>query len=140
MVTGSCLCEAIEYSVEIIPHKIYNCHCSRCRKAHGATFATQAFARGNTLTFIKGEQLLGEFIDGKAIRAFCTQCGSRLMNYTRDKNIYLSIALANVHTPHDFEPAAHANVESKATWHTPSSDIPSYAAMPDGAFDKPTTD
>ncbi|MBI3562857.1 MAG: GFA family protein [Gammaproteobacteria bacterium] len=83
MINGSCLCGAIEYEVEEIPGKIYNCHCSQCRKSHGAAFATQVFARGATLRFIKGEELLKEYrqVPGHGvIRAFCSKCGSRLMN------------------------------------------------------------
>ena len=28
MVKGSCLCGEIEYEVELIPGKVFNCHCS----------------------------------------------------------------------------------------------------------------
>ena len=53
MVKGSCLCGEIEYEVELIEDKIFNCHCSQCRKSHGSAFATQAFAKGNSLNFLK---------------------------------------------------------------------------------------
>lgn len=135
MIKGSCLCGAIEYEVEEIPGKIFNCHCSQCRKAHGAAFATQAFAKGETLRFLKGEEHLKEYVGGKGIRTFCAICGSRLMNYAPDKSLYLSVALSNVDSPFDGRPVAHANVESKASWHEPSADIPSYQGIPDGALD-----
>jgi len=135
MVIGSCLCGEIEFQVELISEKIYNCHCSQCRKAHGATFATQAFAKGNSLKFNKGEKYLSEYKNEQSIRAFCKKCGSRLMNYTPDKNIYLSVALSSIDGDHSFIPVAHANVESKASWHTPSSEIPSFQGLPDGALD-----
>ena len=135
MVSGTCLCGEIEYEVELIPKKVYNCHCSQCRKAHGATFSTQAFAKGSTLKFKKGKEYLSEYKSEQSIRAFCKKCGTRLMNYALDKNIYLSVALSSIDGVHNIIPVAHANVESKAPWHTPSKDIPSFQGIPDGALD-----
>jgi len=135
MIKGSCLCGAIVFEVELIPEKIYNCHCSQCRKSHGAAFATQAFAKGDTLKFIKGETLLKEYSGHGGVRSFCAVCGSRLMNYAPDKNLYLSVALSSVDCDYVGKPVAHANVESKASWHTPSEGIPLYPGMPDGALD-----
>jgi len=135
MIKGSCLCGAIEYEVEPIPEKIYNCHCSQCRKSHGAAFASQAFAKGETLNFIKGEQFLTEYTGHGGVRSFCAKCGSRLMNYAPDKTMYLSVALASVDSDYEAKPVAHANVDSKASWHHPSDDIPAYPGMPDGALD-----
>ena len=135
LIKGSCLCGGIEYEVEPIPQKIYNCHCSQCRKSHGAAFATQALAKGETLKFLKGEELLKEYTGHGGVRAFCSNCGSRLMNYAPDKSLYLSVALSSVDSAYNGKPIAHANVDSKASWHNPSPDIPSYPGMPDGALD-----
>ena len=135
MIKGSCMCGAIEYEVELIQGKIYNCHCSRCRKAHGAAFATQAFAKGDTLRILKGKEYLHEYTGGKGVRAFCSICGSRLMNFAPDKSTYLSVALSSVDSEFEGKPVAHANVESKASWHEPSTEIPSYQGLPDGALD-----
>lgn len=55
---GNCLCGEIEFEAEEIPGMVFNCHCSRCRKAHGAAFATQAFAVRSSLKFRKGQQIL----------------------------------------------------------------------------------
>ena len=134
MVKGSCLCGGIKYEVELIPEKIYNCHCSQCRKYHGSAFATQAFAKGSTLKFIQGEELLKEYRGKLGIRAFCSICGSRLMNYAADKNMYLSIALSTLDDEVHYGPVAHAFVGSKASWHQPSEDIPSYEEIPNGAL------
>ena len=138
MIKGSCLCGAIEYEVEEIPGKVYNCHCSQCRKSHGAAFSTQAFAKGATLRFIKGKEHLKEyrqFPEHGGIRAFCSTCGSRLMNYLPDKNIYLSVALSSIDSDFNAGPVAHAFVGSKASWHQPSGDIPSFESIPEGALE-----
>ena len=130
IVKGSCLCDAIEYEVELISDKIFNCHCSMCRKSHGAAFATQAFAKGETLKFFKGEDILAEYQGRRGIRTFCSKCGSRLMNYAADKSQYLSVALSSVDSVIDVQPIAHAFTGSKAFWHEPSDDIPSFKVLP----------
>lgn len=60
MAQGSCLCGQIEYEVELIPDKTFNCHCSYCRKAHGAAFVTLTLAKGETLKITKGKESLKE--------------------------------------------------------------------------------
>ena len=36
MLTGRCLCEAIQYEIEGELGTVVNCHCSKCRRWHGA--------------------------------------------------------------------------------------------------------
>ena len=135
MVQGSCLCGRIEYEVELIPEKTFNCHCSYCRKAHGAAFATLTLAKGDTLNIKKGKESLKEHKnDLGGYRAFCSNCGTRLMNYAPDKSMYLAIALSTVDTPVYFKPSAHANIESKASWHEPYEGIPSFQGIPEDAL------
>ena len=42
---GSCLCNAIRFEVDEFEPQTGNCHCSMCRKFHGAAYATLAEAR-----------------------------------------------------------------------------------------------
>lgn len=88
-----------------------------------------------SLKFLKGEDKLSEFKGAFGIRAFCANCGSKLMNYAPDKNVYLSVALACIDSNVEEGPAAHAFADSKATWHEPSSDIPAFPEIPHGAFE-----
>ncbi len=128
--TGSCVCGAIEFEAQAIPGMAFNCHCSRCRKSHGAAFATQAFAVKKSLKFNKGKEYLKEYISTGGIRAFCSNCGSRLMNYAKNNGDYLSISIACLDGSYEEKPVAHAYVGSKAPWHHPSEDIPSFDTLP----------
>ena len=133
MVEGSCLCGAIKYKVELLPDKIFNCHCQFCRKAHGADYVTMALARADTLTISDENNYLKEHInDIGGYRAFCSNCGTRLMNYAPDKNLYFSVTLSTIDTPLDLKPAAHVNTESKAGWCMPYGGIPNYPNIPEG--------
>lgn len=131
MEKGSCLCGDVKYEVEIFPDKIFNCHCQFCRKAHGSAYATMALANGSTLKIIDPTNKLSEHKNALGgFRAFCSSCGSRLMNYGPDKNLYLSIALATIDTEINYEPVAHCNTESKASWCTPYEGITSFSGFP----------
>jgi hypothetical protein len=133
MVEGSCLCGAIKYQVELMPDMIFNCHCQFCRKAHGADYVTVAIANGSTLTITDENNYLKEHLnDIGGYRAFCVNCGTRLMNYGPDKNIYVCVTLSTIDTPIDLKPVAHVNTESKAQWCTPYAGIPSFQQLPEG--------
>lgn len=133
MVEGSCLCGSIKYQVELLPGKIFNCHCQFCRKAHGADYVTMALAKADTLVISDDNDKLTEHLnDIGGYRAFCSNCGTRLMNYAPDKNLYLSVTLSTIDTPIDLAPVAHVNTESKANWCTPYTGIPNFPKLPDG--------
>lgn len=132
MIQGSCLCGKVHYEVELLPNKVFNCHCSYCRKAHGADYVTVTLAKGDTLKITQGAEHFKEFqneIGG--FRAFCSNCGTRLMNYAPDKALFLSVVVATIDTPMEIKPLAHVNVESKAAWHEPYAGIPSFQALPE---------
>ena len=136
MVKGSCLCGKITYEIELIPEKTFNCHCSFCRKAHGSAFVTLVLAKGDTLNITQGKEFLKEHKnDIGGIRAFCSDCGTRLMNYAEDKNAYLSVTLSTIDSAIDFAPAAHVNTESKATWYEPYDGIMSFEGIPEDVVD-----
>ncbi|HEX5655877.1 MAG TPA: GFA family protein [Polyangiales bacterium] len=46
MASGSCLCGQFRFTIDGPIRFLKNCHCSRCRKMSGSTFAT--FARAYT--------------------------------------------------------------------------------------------
>ena len=133
MVKGSCLCGEIKYEVEIVPEQIFNCHCKFCRKAHGADYATVAVAEYSTFKLIDGKGFLKEHKNtAGGYRAFCSECGTRLMNYAPDKDLFFCITPATVDTPINVKPAAHANIASKASWCEPYEGIPQFNGFPDG--------
>jgi len=74
---GSCLCGGVQFSVGGFSDKAANCHCSMCRKFHGAAFGTLVEVK--KLRWLAGEHLLKEFIaPNGTIRTFCVECGSSL--------------------------------------------------------------
>ncbi len=129
--TGKCLCGQIEFTATEVPKMVFNRHCSRCRVSHGADYATQAFAVRDSLEFSKGQDKLKEYESTGGIRGFCSDCGSRLMNYAKDGGDYLSISIACLDDTYTGKAEAHCFTGSKAAWHTPTQEIPGFESFPD---------
>jgi hypothetical protein len=74
---GSCLCGTFRFEVRGKLLLLKNCHCSRCRKMSGSTFATYARAEAKHLFVLAGSHALitYERCPGNTI-AFCRQCGT----------------------------------------------------------------
>jgi len=130
VIKGSCLCGKIAFQADEISNKIYNCHCSRCRKSSGSAFATQVFANLDSLNFIKGRDALVEYESTGGIRTFCSACGSRLMNYGKPGVDYLSIAISAIDNPNGLKPSADCFTENKLPWCTLDNTISHHETMP----------
>ena len=77
MVTGSCLCGTVSWQVEGALDGMSHCHCSMCRKAHGAPFGTYADVPNDRFTWSTGKDNTTYFESSPGtIRAFCSTCGS----------------------------------------------------------------
>jgi hypothetical protein len=131
MITSTCLCEKIQFHAEPIPGMVFNCHCTRCQRSHGAAFATQAFVDPATVKFIKGENLLNEYQSTGGIRSFCSECGSRLLNYSRDKTSYTSVAVACVQEKDALKPNADCFTANKIEWCSLDGQLKDYEGLPD---------
>jgi len=79
MIRGSCLCSAVRYEVSVPFEEMHHCHCSRCRKAHGAAFSTFGRVPATALTVTSGADLIRRYRSSAQVeRAFCATCGSNL--------------------------------------------------------------
>jgi len=75
MIRGSCLCGTVRWQNESF-ERMTHCHCSMCRKAHGAPFATYATARGG-FSWLAGEEAVRfRASSARFQRGFCRHCGS----------------------------------------------------------------
>jgi hypothetical protein len=129
MIQGNCLCGQIHFEVSEIPGMVFNCHCSRCRKAHGAAFSTQVICSKNTLKFLSGQEHLCEYVVGNIVRAFCGNCGSRLMNYTTGPE-YLSISLSTIEGREELMPVGECFVSEKLRFVHLDQTIAHYPQLP----------
>ncbi len=77
--TGGCQCGKVRYEVTQPASDLYHCHCSMCRKVHGASFATYAVAPMAGVVITKGAESLSRFDSSAGVsRYFCRACGCQI--------------------------------------------------------------
>ena len=127
---GSCLCGQIRFEVDVFAPRTGNCHCSMCRKFHGAAYATIAEAEQRHFRWTAGEDLLEDYTaDNGTTRRFCRQCGSSLTFCSpRADPELVEIALGAFDDEVPVRPDAHIFVASAASWAIPDDDLPQFEA------------
>ena len=130
-ITGSCLCGAVGYEISGRLLDACHCHCSMCRKAHGAAYATYASLRPEAFRWTSGEEFVTRYDSSPTMsRIFCSVCGSPLAA-TGDGQID-SITLGTVEGDPEIRPRSHIFAGSKATWHEISDALPRFEEWPPG--------
>ncbi|MFG0679026.1 GFA family protein [Pseudomonas sp. xss_4] len=120
---GSCLCAAIGYELLGPPKAVSHCHCSQCRKGHGAAYASYGSVPREALRMLRGADQLAAYASSPTVlRQFCAACGSSLF-WTRNAGQYadwISIALGTLDTPFVPTRDTHLHLDAAAPWHLPS--------------------
>ena len=127
---GSCLCGAVRFEVDEFLPRTGNCHCSMCRKFHGAAYATIAETTRAHFRWTSGEEALKGFTaDNGTTRRFCRHCGSSLTFFSPNADpelVEISLGCFDDEVP--VKPDAHIFVDSGANWAKPDDDLPQFAA------------
>ena len=121
---GSCLCGAVRYRASEPFLDMLHCHCSDCRKAHGAAFATSIGVARERFAFLSGAETL---------RAFTAPCGAKV-SVGNDSWDAVYVPASTFDTPLPHRPQLHMYVRSKAPWHEIHDDLPRYEAGPDDDY------
>jgi hypothetical protein len=78
---GSCLCGGVKFEINGPLHGPNNCHCSMCRKQHGAAFRSRARVAQTDFKWVRGEELVTFYESSPGgFRGFCRICGSPIVN------------------------------------------------------------
>jgi len=124
MAKGSCLCGTVTFSVSEEGRNMTHCHCSMCRKIHGALFATYYTSRD--LVYTSGEEAIGSYQSSPGFqRAFCSHCGSTLPERSLDGDeaeVYVPAGLMD--DDPGVRPEAHIFTESRADYYTITDALP----------------
>lgn len=124
---GSCLCGAAAFRVTGPPRFMSHCHCTDCRKAHAAAFATFVTVDRDRVTWIRGFERLGRHTAGSgAIRSFCPGCGS-LLAWEKPGDPTLDLPAALFDTPLRLTPRDHLFVRSKVDWFEIADGLPQHS-------------
>lgn len=116
-VNGSCLCGAIKFRADLPSKWCAHCHCSLCRKAHGAGYVTWVGFAATQVSIINEDQKLVWYESSPgAQRGFCQQCGSTLFFRSERWAGELHIVLANIDDDIDRQPQANVYFDNHVNW------------------------
>jgi hypothetical protein len=116
-IEGACLCGAVRVSVVGSSKWVAHCHCSMCRRAHGAGYVTWLGARGDAATIEDEEGRLGWYASSPgAERGFCRRCGTTLLFRSQRWPDELHIAVGALLDGPDRAPQAHVWWSAHVDW------------------------
>jgi len=126
-VNGTCLCGDVQFEVTLPSLWCAHCHCSNCRRAHGAAFVTfVGFATDQFRVTSGSESRVCYLTETGATRSFCNRCGSTLTYESPRWPGEVHVALANLEGPIDRAPASHVYVDHKAAWWEIADSLPQH--------------
>lgn len=130
MTRGVCLCGTVRYEFTEPFQMMMHCHCSMCRKHHGAAFATFVAAPFAAFRWLGGEEAIGTYRSSEqGRRSHCRQCGSVTPTLVPEAGFAIAPA-GNLEGDPGIRPQGHMFVGSKAPWYTITDALPQHEANP----------
>lgn len=124
-VSGTCFCGAVGFEVDLPSLFCAHCHCSMCRRNHGAGFVTWFGIPYRQFRILRGSGQLRRFVSSNhGTRSFCGICGSSLFCESTRHPEHLDIVLANMEGPIDRKPELHVFFSDRAPWIEISDSLP----------------
>lgn len=126
---GNCFCGEVTFEIELPTLFCGHCHCSMCRKPHGAGFVTWTAVPPERFRIVSGEDHLRTYESSEhGRRQFCNQCGTQLFCFHEKPDgaapDLIDITLASLAEPIDRSPEVHFHYDSKADWTIVNDDLP----------------
>jgi len=128
-IEGGCLCGAVRYQITGLLYDASHCHCSMCRRQHGAAFATYAKFNPDDFRWISGEDLVKVYETSSGSGwCFCSECGSSLAG--TDNGKVTSVTLGTVQGDPGIRPESHIFMGSMAAWDEINDNLPQFEEWP----------
>ena len=116
-VRGSCLCGELGFEAGLPSKWVAHCHCTMCRRAHGAAFVTWVGLEAARCRIEDPHGFLHWYpSSAQAERGSCRNCGSILFFRSARWPDELHVTLANFDGPVDRAPQAHVFWDSHVDW------------------------
>jgi len=131
---GGCLCGSITYEVSSDPINMWNCHCDDCRRATGASFATNVFVKFEDLTITKGTPSTYEHsADSGNImtKEFCSNCGAQLFNGSSARSAIRVVRVGSIDDASFVRPSGNLYCSRALPCSHLAEDLDNFDTMPD---------
>ena len=128
-VTGSCFCRAVTFEIDLPTLFCGHCHCSMCRRPHGASYVTWTGVPPEQFRITGGEGQLQIYQSSEhGRRQFCKICGSQMFCWHEREDqtapAMIDVALAALHGKIDRQPEEHYYYDCRAKWTVVNDDLP----------------
>ena len=122
MLSGSCNCKAISFTVTGKCWSVSNCHCGQCRKQSGNVWASAVVEQSDLkITGIPKWYRSST----SAQRGFCKNCGAFLF-WKHDEETSMSFSLGALDSPSGLKIEKHIFVADKGDYYDIVDDLPQY--------------
>jgi hypothetical protein len=124
-IEGGCLCGAVRFAIQTPTKWCAHCHCSMCRRAHGAALVTWVGVDASQFQLLSGEKELRKYPSSPAaVRSFCSVCGSPLFFESKRWAGEVHVARAAIPGEVDRDATAHVFYSDRADWFVVTDDVP----------------
>ncbi len=128
---GSCLCGAVQFEAGPFDSMVH-CHCSMCRRHHGAMFATFLTGGSDSFRWLAGEGEVAAYrSSAKGLRPFCRHCGSVAPTVLPEIGMAF-IPAGNLEGDPGKRPELHMFAASGAAWFPITDALPQSERFPPG--------
>lgn len=132
MITGRCECGQVAYQVDGGVNDFSHCHCSQCRRLHGAAFASFAGVERKAFSYLPGKDGVARYASSSThSRVFCPNCGSNIMVELESEPDAFYLAMGTMDGDLELPQGYHIYVGSRASWHSINDELPQYETEPE---------
>src|SRR3569833_227152 len=127
---GQCLCGTVRYEVDGPFQSMTHCHCSMCRKHHGAPFATYVSASLAGFRWVSGQDNIEKYTTVLGgLWSICRTCGS-VTPIFMDAHGLVLIPAGNLDGELGIKPQKHIFTGSKASFYEIRDSLPQIEEYP----------
>jgi len=113
--SGRCLCGKVEFSGDTDIKLMANCHCSDCRAATGAAYATLLFVNEDAIRITGKPKVYRHKADSGSDmqKLFCPDCGSQMFGRNANRPKMLAIRAGVLDQAELVKPAVNVFLDSR---------------------------
>lgn len=129
ILTGSCHCGAVQYSIQANVAGQSLCHCSDCRRHAGAPYVAWVMVNANDVQIQGSPKLYASSEHGR--RHFCGDCGTGLF-YTNEQILpgIIDVQACTLQNPEALPVKHQIQTAEQLSWTNNLSDIPAFERYP----------
>ena len=128
---GHCLCGGVRFVIGGDVPRLYQCHCSLCRRVSGSSANAALIVDREQLEWVQGEDLIERYATDSGWQShFCRRCGSPLPNPSRGGSAWW-VPVGLLDDDAQLELGAHLYIGSKAGWDRVAGGVARFDEMPE---------